>query len=169
MKKSSSANGVIICLIMCWEGNRWERAKWLRKVGEKTSLKYNKSAGIKLAEPEVEEIDAALAFVWFMMAINSYFASGMWSAAPNTSAIVDGVSEFKRYNAEPLKDCSSPSQCVLHIDLTDIKAQLVKAGLRRPKTNLVWQICFKNLSRDIRSAPKQMVDSRVFCFFCFSL
>lgn len=51
-------------------------------------LKYNNSAGIKLAQAEEKDIDATLAFMRFMMAINSYIARV-------SEAIVDSLSEFK--------------------------------------------------------------------------
>ena len=67
-----------------------------------------------------------------------------------------------KYNPEALKDCSPPSENVLHIGVfffNDIKAQLLKSGLRQPKTNLVWQICFQIYPATLQP-PKQMADSR---------
>lgn len=57
---------------------------------------------------------------------------------------------------------------MLHIDFSDIKAQLVKSGLRQPKTNLVWQICFKiyPTTSEVPGNRWQIAESRVVsCLF----
>lgn len=98
-------------------------------------LRYNKSAGIKLAQTEGKEIDTALAFIWFMMAVN-----------PSIASI------YKAWNLLRLPVLIGNLNTILSLKglfLSNEGFFLYPSTVgevwptRQPKTNLVWQIYFK--------------------------